>query len=425
MSPGLGLKLGWTAFRSRGRGEARFLWSSSLALALGLVPLVLVLAIADGMIEGISSRTIETSLSHDQAWPLVSTPKVDPETALKVVPGFRSALREQQGFALAFSAGARLGVSLRGVEARWALDPGVRRFLKADSGSLTFPNARSAWVGRESAVKLRLKVGDTVKLLTTRSVGTLSAPRVTSLTVAAIVSVGYEELDRLWVFVPVETSLTLLDSAENPVFWGLKSDRPLAESAAFLHEVRSALGSDWQVYSWQSTGRSQFLNYQATRFLLLVVMALILLVSAVNISTSMVTLVQQRRQETAILKALGGSTGLIRSQFLVLGLGAGTVGTAVGMAAGVAVALGINGLISGLETVLNGLSALRAWISGQPFTATRLLDPAYYLESLPVKFDVPLLVLVAFGTIALAALASAVPAWRASRQRPLDVLRRA
>jgi len=425
VNPGLSLKLGWRAFATRGGvGGGRFLLSSSLALALGLVPLVVVLSIADGMIDSISSRTIETLLSHEQAWPVTSQAKEDLSQKLSGVAGFRAAYREQSGFGLAYSQTARLGVTLRGVEDRWARDPGVRKFLRADTGTPVFADSQSLWVGREASARLGVKVGDHLKILTTRSGGTLSVPRVTTFTVRAIVSVGYQELDRLWVFLPVETSMRLLDPLQNPVFFGIKSDRPLSETAAFLKEVRQVLGRDWQVYSWQTTGRAQFLNYQATRLLLLLVMALIVLVSGINIATSMVTLVRQRREETAILKALGASVGLVRLQFMVLGLCAGLLGTSAGMGLGVLVAMEINALSGALEAVLNGFSALRAWVSGTDPTLVQLLNPAYYLESLPVKFDPSLLAMVAAGSIALAVIASAVPAFQASRQRPIEVLRR-
>jgi len=425
VNPRLGFKLGWRAFVTRsGVGGGRFLWSSSLALALGLVPLVVVLSIADGMIDSISSRTIETLLSHEQAWPVTLNADQDLQEKLSKVAGFRAAYREQSGFGLAYSQMARLGVTLRGEEDRWAGDPGVRRFLSADSGTLVFPDQESLWVGREASVRLGVKVGDQLKVLTTRTGGTLRIPRVTTFTVRAIVSVGYQELDRLWVFLPVETSVRLLDPLQNPVFFGIKSDRPLSETPAFLKQVREVLGRNWQVYSWQTTGRSQFLNYQATRFLLLLVMALIVLVAGINIATSMVTLVRQRREETAILKALGASVGLVRFQFLVLGLCAGLLGTLAGIGLGVLAAVEINALAFALEAVLNGFSALRAWLMATDATFVHLLNPAYYLETLPVKFDLALLALVAAGSVTLAVVASAVPAFQASRQRPIEVLRR-
>ena len=422
MKPFLAWRLGWRAFTARGpRATSRFLLSSSLAMALGLVPLVVVLSIADGMIDGISARTIETALYHVQAWPISGSEETREQTrgrleaSLRPVPGFRSLWPEQQGFALAYAPAGRLGLSVRGINPSWpALDPGAGRYLKAVEGTLTMPEPDSVWIGREAARRLGVKPGDELKLLTTRSRGSLTFPRVTPVKVAAVVSVGYQELDRLWLFAPLDLTSALFDPGEEPVFWGIKADVPLEKTPAFLQGVRRALGPDWQAVSWQTTGRSQFLNYQATRALLAVVMSLILLVAAVNVSTAMVTTVGERRRETAILKALGASDSLIRRQFLVLGLGSGLIGTLVGLGVGLLVAWGVNGLVAGVD------SAVSLFTGG----SFHLLDSAFYLESIPVKFDPVVLGAACAGSVLLAVLASWFPARRAARERPLEVLRR-
>lgn len=416
----LAWRLGWRAFTAgSGRATSRLLVPSSLAMALGLVPLVVVLSIADGMIESISARTIETALYHLQVWSLSGE---DPqaarsrvEGALEGVEGVRSVWPEQQGFALGYAnSGQRLGLTVRGIDPRWAEDPGVARYLKAEGGALTL-SARSVWLGREAAQKLGLQPGDSLKLLTTRSRGRLTIPRVTTVTVAAVISVGYQELDRLWLFAPLELTQSLLDPQDSPVFWGVKADGPLERTPALLGQVRQALGPGWQVVSWQTTGRSQFLNYQATRALLAVVMSLVLLVAAANVSTAMVTTVAERKKETAILKALGATSGLIQRQFLVLGLGSGLLGTALGLVLGMVIAAGVGPLVTAVDSLVSLFTP----------GAFHLLDSAFYLETIPVKFDPWALGLAALGSVTLSVLASWWPARRAALERPLDVLRRA
>jgi len=421
----LAWRLGWRAFVSSGpRAASRFLVSSSLAMALGLVPLVVVLSIADGMIEAISARTIETSLYHVQAWSLIGSSedrgkvRATLVSLLDKVPGFRSLWPEQQGFALAYGSGrGRLGLSIRGIDPRWPRsDPGAALYLKAVQGELSMPGPADVWIGRAAAEKLAVKPGDELKLLTTLSKGSLTVPRVTTVRVAAVVSVGYQELDRLWLFAPLELTSSLFGVQEDPIFWGIKGNFPLDRTPEFLGAVRKALGPTWQAVSWQTTGRSQFLNYQATRALLAVVMALILLVAAVNVSTAMVTTVGERRRETAILKALGATDRLIRGQFLVLGLGAGVAGALVGLGAGMAVALGVNALVVGVDAMVSLVT---------PGGSFHLLDAAFYLETIPVHFDPLVLAAAGLGSVFLAVLASWWPARRAARERPLEVLRRA
>jgi len=411
------MKLAWTfAWRSFVRGEARLLWASSLAMALGLVPLVVVLSIADGMIDQIAARSIETAYYHVQLWQRGTDDwrqiDVRLRNELSAVPQFRGVWPEQQGFALAYSGAARLGLSVRGIDPRWAGDPGVARYLKF-TGHLTMgPN--DVWIGRDAANKLRLTVGDTLKLLTTRSRGALTVPRVTEVRIAAVISVGYAELDRLWLFAPLELSTSLYDTREQPVFWGVQADGPLSGTPRFLDAVRKAVGTGFEAESWQTIGRSQFLNYAATRALLTVVLGLIVLVAAVNVSTAMVTTVAERRRESAILKALGATRRLVGRQFLLMGLLAGVVGTALGLGVGMLLAWSANGLIAAADSLISLLSG----------SAVQLMNSEYYLETVPVKFDPVTLAVVAASSLVVSVLFAWWPAHRAAKERPMDALRR-
>jgi lipoprotein-releasing system permease protein len=306
-----------------------------------------------------------------------------------------------------------LGLAVRGVDPQWAADRGVARYLKA-SGSLAMAGPRDVWLGRDAARKLHLAPGDTLKLLTTRTRGGLSLPRVTEVRVAAVVSVGYEELDKLWLFAPLELTNQLFDVREQPVFWGVQADGPLSATDAFTTAVRRVLGPDFEATSWESVGRSQFLNYAATRALLAVVLAVILVVAAVNVSTAMVTTVAERRRETAILKALGASERLVGRQYLLLGLLSGTAGTVLGLGVGMLAAWSINGLLAGADAVISLLS-------GSP---VHLMNPDYYLETIPAKFDPVTLGAAAAGSLLLAVVFAWLPARRAAKQRPMEALRR-
>ena len=405
------------AWKSFTRGQSRLLWASSLAMALGLVPLIVVLSIADGMIEQISARSIETAYYHVQLWQRGGADwtqlTAELRTHLAGVPGVRAVWPEQQGFALGYAPAGRLGLSVRGIEPGWAHDPGVARFLKSE-GELAMDGPNDVWIGREAARKLQLRPGDTLKLLTTRSRGALTIPRVTEVRIAAIVSVGYQELDGLWLFAPLGLTTTLFDAREQPVFWGVQTGLPLSQTDAFLAAVKRVAGTGYTAASWETIGRSQFLNYAATRALLAVVMGLILLVAAVNVSTAMVTTVAERRRDTAILKALGARRGLIGRQFLVLGLLAGVAGTALGVGAGMLAAWSVNGLIGAADSLVSLLSG----------SAVHLLNPEYYLETVPVRFDPVTLGSAAAGSLLLSVVFAWWPAHRASKERPMDALRR-
>ena len=53
-----------------------------------------------------------------------------------------------------------------------------------------------------------------------------------------------------------------------------------------------------------------------------------------------------------------------------------------------------------------------------------LLDPAYYLERIPVHLRISELLFVALSSLVVCVLASLLPARRASRLPPLDIFRK-
>jgi lipoprotein-releasing system permease protein len=58
------------------------------------------------------------------------------------------------------------------------------------------------------------------------------------------------------------------------------------------------------------------------------------------------------------------------------------------------------------------------------FIDVHLLDPAYYLNKIPVEIGFKSLFIIVAGTLVLAVLVGAVPALRAGKERPIHVLRR-
>jgi len=97
----------------------RYLRGAVLGVALSLVPLVVVLVVADGMIEGITARYIETSTYHLQAHPLLrqDASSLD-QTAerIRAAEGVSAAFPESQGPAIAISGSRSAGAAIRAID---------------------------------------------------------------------------------------------------------------------------------------------------------------------------------------------------------------------------------------------------------------------------------------------------------------------
>ena len=141
-------------------------------------------------------------------------------------------------------------------------------------------------------------------------------------------------------------------------------------------------------------------------------------------------IVFERRNEIGILKSIGVGERSLSLSFLLTGFITGLIGTAVGIGAGLLVAVNINEVISGLEwtvnAVLEGVSLLRSVFqpSARAIGTFTVFNSAYYLKSIPIRIDAAEVTTAAVATLLLCALASWLPAARASRTKPLSILRK-
>jgi lipoprotein-releasing system permease protein len=419
------------AWRLLGQGN-RYLRGAILGVALSIVPLVVVLVVADGMIEGITARYIEVGTYHLQAQPtLVVDQRSLEESAatLRAKPGL-AAFPEFQGYGVAISGSRTAGVAIRAVDPAFLQDPGAVSYLKATSGELRLDATNQILLGDSLAKELGASVGDTVSVVTSRPItgaGSGSfAPKVTVLRVRGIVSAGYRELDALWAFVSLRAGSRIFWPGSSRAFVGIKVEKPFGGLEAARSAARAALGPEWNVVTWPEAERNIFRSFSTTRALLMLVMALAVAVAAINVGSALVMLVLERRRDIAILKSYGASPGQLGRIFVATGLAVGGTGTLFGIGLGSLLAWRINDLIGGIELVANAGARLWAALSGGrlPQTTLRLLDPAYYLERIPVDIRIGELATVAGLSLILCLLASILPASRAARLPPLEIFRK-
>jgi lipoprotein-releasing system permease protein len=435
----LGLRASARASPRAGAGAAsgdsrggRYLRGAVLGVALSIVPLVVVLVVSDGMIQGITSRYIETGTYHLQAQSQVALDQAELEAAaaaLRALPGMR-AFPELQGYGVAIAGSRTAGVALRAVEPSFLADPGTSAYLRLVEGDMSLESTNQILLGEPLARNLRLKAGDSLGIVTQRpGYGGREAsfiPKVTVFRVRGIVSAGYRELDALWAFVSPRAGARMLMPGSSRSLVGIKVERPFGNLEPSRSAARSALSADWTIETWPEAERNVFKSFSTTRALLLLVMALAVAVGAINVGSALVMLVLERRRDIAILKSAGASPSFIGRVFVLAGLALGGAGTLAGIGIGTLLAWRINDLIALMERSVNAAARLWASLSGAqlPRTAIRLLDPAYYLERIPVDIRFGELAAVAVASLVLCLLASLIPAGRASRLPPQEIFRK-
>lgn len=404
---------------------SRLLLGAVTGIVFSFIPFVLVTHVTDGMISGILNRLIETTSYHLRAEPLVPLDEEQWQEALtlmKKTEGVRSAVIEQTGTGLIKKPGTKgeSPVSVRGIDPElYRRDPGFRRYLRVLDGRFDLSSPRDILLGEAVARERDLHVGDSVHLLIGRTTeGGRFVPRIYRLKLRGIVSAGYRELDKTWLFMPEAEAARFFRDQNR--FVGLKVKRsPYGSLEDIAGRLREALPPYWTVRSWKRRYLSQQSNYASTKAVLGLIAALIVLVAVFNGSSGLAMLVIEKSPEIAVLKSLGASGGDITAAFTLIGMTAGGVGSFLGLVLGVLVTLGINEIIRGIEFVLNVFLHLF-----HPESSIHLLNRAYYLETIPIHLNIHLLLTAWVAAVLTAGAASWIPARRAGRIRPAELLRR-
>ena len=58
------------------------------------------------------------------------------------------------------------------------------------------------------------------------------------------------------------------------------------------------------------------------------------------------------------------------------------------------------------------------------YAIVSLLDPAFYLQNIPLVIPVPQVILIGVGTVVLSLLVSVIPALKAGKEKPIETLRK-
>jgi lipoprotein-releasing system permease protein len=408
----------------RAREGGRYLRGAAAGIAVSLIPIIVTLIVADGMIRGITDRFLELGTGHLQVYNFLETENSEAAAEeIRELPGIRGVWTERRGLGVLVGKGGKTGATVRALDPSFWEDEGSGKYLVTRAGLSRPETDRDVLLGEGLASSIGAALGDTVRIMTVRTGGDgRNIPRMTPFTVRGIVSAGYHELDALWCITTLEGGERLfprnLSSANVSSSLIVKIQDPYRRADETAFSIYTRLGSGYGVYTWKELQRSQYSSYESTRQLLLFIMALVVIVAAVNVSSATSMLVIERRRDIAVLKAAGAGPGEIRNIFLWGSFLTGLAGSVFGILLGLLIGKNINSLIRALEDFFTLVS--RLFRGGD----VKILDPGYYLETIPVIIDWYAVFLIGCFTILCSVIASWLPARRAGKLKPLDLLRK-
>ena len=405
----------------RAHEGGRYLRGAAAGIAVSLVPIIVTLIVADGMIRGIVDRYLEMGTGHLQVYNYSGADGTEELTweLVRNMDGVKGVWPEQRGMGVLVGRKGKTGANIRAIEPSFWEDGGSRKYLEVIAGTARPETDRDMLLGENLAAAIGAQAGDTVRLMTIQAgSGGGNIPRVTAFTVLGIVSSGYHELDALWCIITREGGQRALCPELSSSSLIVKIDEPYTKADAMSWSLYSSLGMGYGVYTWKDLMRSQYSSYESTRQLLIFIMALIVIVAAVNVSSATSMLALERQRDIAVLKVTGASTGGVTGIFLWGSFLTGLCGAIIGIALGLLIGNFINPIIRSLENFLSFFSLM---FSG---AGVKILDPGFYLETIPIIIDWFAVFLIGCFTILCSVTASLIPARRAGKLKPMDLLRK-
>jgi len=403
----------------RAREGGRYLRGAAAGIAVSLIPIIVTLIVADGMIRGIVDRYLELGTGHLQVFNYYESEMLDDAAReIREIDGIRGAWLEQRSMGILAGREGRTGASVRAIDPSFWTDAGSAGYLETRAGTAVLESERDMLLGASLASAIGAQVGDTIRLMTIRAASGGRAPRVNAFTVKGIVSSGYHELDALWCIITLEGGRRIFSPDSSSASIIVKINDPYKDADDMSYSLYSALGPGYGVYTWKELMRSQYSSYVSTRQLLLFIMALIVIVAAVNVSSATSMLVLERQRDIAVLKVAGADMAGTRGIFLWGSFLTGLCGAIIGITLGLLIGVNINHLIRALEKLLSFCSGL--FHGGE----VKILDPGFYLETIPIIIDWTTVFLIGCFTVLCSCIAAWIPARRAGKLKPMELIRK-
>ncbi len=386
---------------------------SLVGITLGVATLIIVMSVMNGFRQDLLARILGLN-GHVTVQARPGQPIADPAALVERLAALPevtqvSAVIEGQVLLTSETGGAAAGL-VRGIEpeALRARQVIARRIVRGRLADFTGEDA--VVMGARLAARMGLQTGDRLTLVLPQARGAdfSAAPRTRGFRLVAMFDLGMPEYDNRNLFLPLEAAQSFfqLPDAVNQLelfVTGPRDIRPVTQA------VRQVLnGRPLRVMDWQESNSSLYGALLVERNVMFLVLALIVLVAAFNIISSLTMLVKDKGADIAILRTFGATSGAVLRIFLLCGASVGCGGTLIGFALGLL-------FCTNFEAIRSLLLALQ----GTPLFSPEL----FYLTQLPVLVDPREVAQVLAMGLGLSLLATIYPSWRAARIDPVQGLR--
>lgn len=411
------ISLRYLGARRKQGGVGLIAWISFTCLTLAIAALIIVMSIMNGFRHELVSRILGAQ-GHMYVQTVSDNPtaqEIDEIAGyIRSKEGVKVAMPVLNRQAFAASEGRGSGAIVKGIspsdlnQLDFVLD-GVQYGDFSTFGAGEYGGDTVA-IGEIMAATLGVSVGDQVILISPKPVATAfgSSLQKKSYTIGAIFSLGFDDADSLYIYMPLDQALLFFDQgdASDEIEVRLKDPDQVGRFADELRESDQHVlyVSDWRQRAKSIAGALR-VEQIAMRFILMIVV----IIAIFPIVAAMIMLVKNKGRDIAILRTIGATRGSVLRIFFMAGVIIGLAGTIAGILLGVLFCLNIGAIQTGIEAV----------------TGIVLFPPDIYqlTGGVPARVEWSEVAMVAFWGFLTTAIATFFPAWGASKLDPVEAFR--
>jgi lipoprotein-releasing system permease protein len=379
-------------------------------VAVGVTALLIVLAVMNGFENEVQTRIAGTDahvvLLGETAAGVTGAAALAAEVARQ--PGVRGVAPFTYAKAMIFHEGLTEGLVVKGVDL--AAERGVTTVGRNIRPPLDSIPVRTAGgypgivLGTELAGRIAARVGERVVLASLSEGGTSPlgfTPRLREFRVVGVFTSGLYTYDSSLGFTSIPASQEFFQLGGAVTGIEVRLEDMFAAPAAAEALLQAVHRPGLRANNWIELNRNLFTWMKLEKTVMFLILALIVLVAAFNIVSTLFMVVMEKRRDIGVLRSLGARRGTVMQVFLAEGLLIGGLGTGLGVLLG---------------------SATIAILKRYPFV--RLPGDVYFIERLPVRPESGDFVAVILAALLLCLVAALYPAWRASLLDPVEAIRR-
>jgi len=385
---------------------------SIAGVAAGVAALIIALAITNGMRRDLQDRLLANSW-HVQLMRVEADgihnwqPLFDRLRRMPHVTGASPGLYEQ----VMVARGARAGYALmEGIlpdqektvsDLLSTVSPEAIRALQPQATPAVRRELPPIVLGKDLAETVGAGVGDRVTLVSPQGEMTPFGmmPKVVPFRVAGTFHSGFYQFDDQMGFVRLADAQQLYSEPDLLSVINFKVD-DLDRSAAIAKEIEQAAGKGYMTNNWMEQNRELFRALKLEQVVTFIVIALIVIVAALNILIALTMMVMEKTRDIAVMMSFGVEPGQVRRIFMMQGFLISVFGTILGLV----------------------LGYLAAWAGGH-YHFISLSAEIYSIDTLPFAPRAIDGVIVSAVSIGVSLLATLYPSSAAARVLPAEALR--